>query len=205
MRFAPRANQCMSQTTGYEPCPALLSQHCLWSKRSDWDSNLRITPLKTSPSSTGNARSLPLYIVSKVSIWMLKSCTDAVSGGEVKTAGMVDAKWLMQTFSRGSIHLGMPKNTLFYRANKIAAAVFSTPFAWARRRRWKWLVSSYNAYQHGTNIDFFKWKNTPPHWRLKYAEEYENTSLKTSSSGQSHPPPSSLLKLYLILTDVLAV
>jgi len=60
---------------------------------------------------------------------MLKSCTDAVPGGEVKTAEMVDAKWLMQTFSRGSIHLGMPKNTLLYRANKIAAAVFSTPFA----------------------------------------------------------------------------
>lgn len=42
MHLGSRANCCVTQTTGYKPFPSLLSRLCLWSKRSDRDSNLEL-------------------------------------------------------------------------------------------------------------------------------------------------------------------
>lgn len=99
MHFGSWAN--CSITTGYEPFPTLFSRLCFWSKRSDRDGNLEL-PLKKekkkrekkSPSSSGSTHGLKLYVLSKVSIRMLKLCTVGVQSGEVKTAEVFDGIFL---------------------------------------------------------------------------------------------------------------
>lgn len=49
---------------------------------------------KKSPSGIGSTHGLQLYILSEVSIWMLKLCTVGVQGGEVKTAKIFDRIFL---------------------------------------------------------------------------------------------------------------
>lgn len=74
MHFGSWAN--CSITTGDEPFPSLFSRLCFWSKHSDQDSNLELSlKKKKSPSSSGSTHGLKLFVLSKVSIWMLKMCT----------------------------------------------------------------------------------------------------------------------------------
>lgn len=93
MHFGSWAN--CSITTGYEPFPSLFSRLCFWSKCSDQDSNPELPlkkKIKYSPSSSGSTHGLKLYVLSKVSIWMLKLCS--IQGGEVKTAKIFDGIFL---------------------------------------------------------------------------------------------------------------
>lgn len=99
MHFGSRATCCITQTTGYEPFPSLFSRLCLWSKHSDRDSNLELQlslkkkEKKSCSSSTGSTHGLELYVLPKVSIWMLKLRAVGVQGGEV-TAKIFDGIFL---------------------------------------------------------------------------------------------------------------
>lgn len=116
MHFGSWAN--CSITTGYKPFFSLFSRLCFWSKHSDQESNLELSlkKKKKSPSSSGSTHGIKLYVLSKVSIWMLKLCT----ASRVEKSRLL--KSLTGFFSKG-FHFpgkaGGKKNT-FWRMDWIA-------------------------------------------------------------------------------------
>lgn len=113
MRCAPWANQCRSQTTGYEPCPSLFFQQCLWSKPSDQDSNLQLLLSKQVPVAQGT---LMAYSFTLSQRFPFECLSRAQMLYRVEKSRLL--KCLMGMFSKGSTHLGMREKRIRFLQSK---------------------------------------------------------------------------------------